>query len=713
MQIVRLSIYFLALLLGLMFSAFLLAVVTDAQTLERPFKPDMRRALAARQERIPGLARKGGYTPARSAALAETRPRQAGNEASSVIRPARITSSAETIESPAAPIVAGTPLSRILLTSQLSLTSSAGTAEQFVDRNGDLVADERTTFNTAGGSFDVAVGRSGARYEVFSATLNNTLIGVLVVELDTNGDYRMDTSSTFNLQLDFQLPSAAAVVTGTSRSGREFVVVSSSGYFNAADPNDPNNEPSPGVVLLVRDPLTGGFDNSRSRTLVTVGDNRLFNANALALMPNNDLLIADFHSDELRIIRDTDADGIPDTLDTTPYYSYRFSNDAPLDIAVNNLGVVFSHSSGNDVVMLALYDDNGDGRADRDEVVVEGLSIDNNLFLHGLAVTSRGGVYVIEDASGSQDGSGGNGGIPRIDVFPDPFLNGFLTDGLIFTEADNTFGLALSGLSFGLPQPNPIDRTDFFVHRHYIDFLNREPDAAGLAFWSNEINSCGANPQCVEIKRINVSAAFFLSIEFQETGYLVYRIYKAAYGDLPGAPVPLRLNEFLPDTLQIRQGLVVGLPGWQQVLDGNKSAFAAAFVVRSRFTTAYPATMTPPAFVDALFGHAGVIPSAAERQAMISEFGSATTTADEAARGRVLRRIAENSALAQAELNKAFVLMQYFGYLRRNPDAAPDTNFDGYHFWLTKLNQFNGNFVQAEMVKAFLVSIEYRQRFGS
>jgi hypothetical protein len=51
--------------------------------------------------------------------------------------------------------------------------------------------------------------------------------------------------------------------------------------------------------------------------------------------------------------------------------------------------------------------------------------------------------------------------------------------------------------------------------------------------------------------------------------------------------------------------------------------------------------------------------------------------------------------------------------LRRNPDDAPDTNFGGWQFWLDKLNQFNGNFINAEMVKAFLVSGEHRQRFGS
>jgi hypothetical protein len=609
---------------------------------------------------------------------------------------------------PAAVISVGTPLSRILHTSQLSLTTTAGTLEQYVDRNNDLLADERTTFNSASGSFDIAVGQSGARYEVFSATPNNIQVGVLVVGLDTNGDNLMDTSPTFDLQRDFRLPSAAAVVTGTSASGREFVIVSSSGFFNPSDPGDPNNEASPGVVLLVRDPNTGGFDNSRSRELVSVGDNRLFNANALALMPNNDLLIADFRSNELRIIRDTDADGMPDTLDATPYYSYRFSDDSPLDLAVNSMGVVFSHSTGNDTLMLALYDDNADGRADRDEVVVEGLSIDNNLFFHGLALTSLGSVYVIEDASGPDDGDGGNGGTPRVDAFPDPHLNGFLSDGLVFAQADNSSDLALSGLSFGLPQPNPIDRAGFFVHRHYLDFLNREPDAAGLAFWTNEITSCGPDAQCVEVKRINVSAAFFLSIEFQETGYLVYRMYKAAYDNLPGAPVPLRRNEFLPDTLRIGQGVAVGLPGWEQALNNNKNSFAAEFVARSRFTTAYPQAMPAVQFVDTLNQNAGGVLSPSERNQLVDELVSGAKT-----RAQVLRVVAEDQDLKDAEFNKAFVLMQYFSYLGRNPNDLPDTNFDGFHFWLNKLNQFNGNFVNAEMVKAFLLSIEYRRRFGS
>ena len=261
---------------------------------------------------------------------------------------------------------------------------------------------------------------------------------------------------------------------------------------------------------------------------------------------------------------------------------------------------------------------------------------------------------------------------------------------------------------------NAIDDANTFVVQHYRDFLNREPDSAGLAFWDNQITRCGADATCIDVNRVNTSGAFFLSTEFQESGYLVYRFYKSAFGNLAGAPVPVRFSDFLPDAQQVGQGLIVTQTGWQTVLENNKQAYANAFVQRSQFTSVYATSMTPDVFVDTLFDHAGVRPSSTDRSAAIAEFGAATNTTDTAARARALRRVAENSTLVQQEFNRAFVLMQYFGYLRRNPNDAPEATLDfaGYNFWLDKLNSFNGNFVQAEMVKAFLLSTEYRQRFG-
>jgi Tol biopolymer transport system component len=261
---------------------------------------------------------------------------------------------------------------------------------------------------------------------------------------------------------------------------------------------------------------------------------------------------------------------------------------------------------------------------------------------------------------------------------------------------------------------NPIDCPDFFIRQHYLDFLNREPDPEGLAFWTNEITSCGGDPQCIEVKRISVSASFFLSIEFQNTGYLIERMYKAAYGDATdtstGLAVPIiKRAELTADSALVGRGVVVNQQGWEQKLEANKHDFALAFVQRQRFTDTYPTSLTPAQFVARLNQNVAGLLTQQETDALVAELSADATAVT---RADVLMKVAANSAFDSRERNRAFVLMQYFGYLRRNPDDAPDGNFDGYNFWLNKLNQFNGNYIDAEMVKAFLSSIEYRSRFG-
>lgn len=258
---------------------------------------------------------------------------------------------------------------------------------------------------------------------------------------------------------------------------------------------------------------------------------------------------------------------------------------------------------------------------------------------------------------------------------------------------------------------SPLETADYFVRQQYKDFLGREPDQSGLNFWMNNIESCGADWECRQQRRIDTSAAFFLSTEFRLTGFLVYRTYQAAHGELPNAPVPVRWSEFKTDTQQIGNGVVALREGWERVLELNTQAFMLDFVQRGRFTTAYPLSLSPAQFVDRLFVNANVPLTDPDRAAAIAEFGAANDTSDLAARARALRRVAENAKLAQAAFNRAFVLMQYYGYLRRDPNSRPDADYTGYQFWLDKLNRFDGNFREAQMVQAFLTSIEYRERF--
>lgn len=117
--------------------------------------------------------------------------------------------------------------------------------------------------------------------------------------------------------------------------------------------------------------------------------------------------------------------------------------------------------------------------------------------------------------------------------------------------------------------------------------------------------------------------------------------------------------------------------------------------------------MTPADFVDALNANTGGALSGTQRNDLINGLLQLKET-----RATVVRKVAENQTFTNAEFNRAFVLMQYYGYLRRNVDDPPDKDFSGFDFWLNKLNQFNGDYRAAEMVKAFLSSSEYRNRFG-
>jgi hypothetical protein len=256
---------------------------------------------------------------------------------------------------------------------------------------------------------------------------------------------------------------------------------------------------------------------------------------------------------------------------------------------------------------------------------------------------------------------------------------------------------------------------DFFVRQHYADFLNREPDQSGLQFWIGQTTNCGSpDPQ---VCRVNVSAAFFLSIEFQETGFYAIRVQRVAFGRRSDTPSTLiqdqgRMNyrEVIEAQRTIGEGVVVNAPGFEKVLEANKNAYAAQIVADPRFSARFSPTLPADAFVDTLFSTAGVTPTSTERQNAISAYNNAGGGA--AGRAAALRSAADSGSVRSAELNTAFVLLEYHGYMRRNPTDAPDTSDAGYQFWLGKLNGAGGNYIQAEMVNSFITSIEYIQRFG-
>jgi len=268
--------------------------------------------------------------------------------------------------------------------------------------------------------------------------------------------------------------------------------------------------------------------------------------------------------------------------------------------------------------------------------------------------------------------------------------------------------------------PNPIDCNEFFVRQQYRDFLNREPDAPGLAHWAGEITACDDAPLgesrvlCIELKRTDISAAFFLSPEFQYTGYFVYRLYKGSLIQNGAGRFPT-YQEFLRDVRQVANGIIQNNQLSAATIEANKKNFTEEFTRRAEFRSLYD-PLSNFDYVERLFQITGITVSAAEKQALVNGLNNQTET-----RASVLQKVVDGAvvmaegnqqfttaygrAFYEKEFNSAFVLMEYFGYLRRDPDAA------GYQHWLDKLNLY-GNYVDAEMVLSFIYSPEYRARFG-
>jgi glucose/arabinose dehydrogenase len=266
-----------------------------------------------------------------------------------------------------------------------------------------------------------------------------------------------------------------------------------------------------------------------------------------------------------------------------------------------------------------------------------------------------------------------------------------------------------------VPATNPIDDARFFVKQHYYDFLQRLPDQNGENFWTDTITQCGADPTCIDTKRVTVSDAFFFEPEYQQSAGYVARLYRTVFGNdqpSPNPGTPLAEAKKLPSYatfVKDRARVVGGSNLTQAQID-----LANGFILRPEFLTKYPAGLSGPDFVDAVLAtirnDLGV--------EMIGQRNGLITLFNSGGRGAVIYRLADdnvttnpidNRALIDAEYNRTLVLSQYFGYLRRNPDMP------GFLFWLGQVNSgpLRDIAKQHAMVCAFITSQEYQQRFAS
>jgi len=193
--------------------------------------------------------------------------------------------------------------------------------------------------------------------------------------------------------------------------------------------------------------------------------------------------------------------------------------------------------------------------------------------------------------------------------------------------------------------------------------------------------------------RVTVSSGFYRSPEFSGRGYFIYRLYDAALGRRP------HYNEFVSDLAAF------GLPADEAALAEAKRQFASAFLQRAEFASRYgglTSAASAEAFVSRLEQSAGV--RLANRAQLVAAMQSGAATA-----GETLRAFVESQEVEGRFFYRGFVAMQYFGYLRRDPEEG------GFNAWVNILTSGAPGVAPGDyrtLIYGFVHSQEYRGRFG-
>jgi hypothetical protein len=257
---------------------------------------------------------------------------------------------------------------------------------------------------------------------------------------------------------------------------------------------------------------------------------------------------------------------------------------------------------------------------------------------------------------------------------------------------------------------NPIDNSPFFFWQQYVDFLNREADNGGLAFYVNIMPGCGSDAECIKATRAALSANFFRSPEFGARGGYVANLFNIVFGQRPKTVAELsdsskverpHYADFVTDWLSL------AVPDAD--LNAKKDQLAADWLLRSEVQAILPSSLSNQLFVQKLGLTAGV--PLTNESTWINNLNTGAQT-----RAQVLRAVAESTQIVDKFVLQNFVTMQYIGHLRREPEnchGSPDPANCGYIFHYNRFPS-SGDPAPTEnlITRGFIESSEYRRRFG-
>ena len=253
---------------------------------------------------------------------------------------------------------------------------------------------------------------------------------------------------------------------------------------------------------------------------------------------------------------------------------------------------------------------------------------------------------------------------------------------------------------------------DFFISQQYIDFLRRFPEPAGLQFYLDILNGCQTTDiECIKFTRGALSANFFRSPEFQRKGSYVMYLYMISLGQRPATvdelSNPAKVDrphypEFMADL-----GTISTPNDDEALTNQKKDELAVAWLQRTEINNIYGG-LSNSAFVQKLVDTAGVtLPNQAQ---LVNDLNSSAKT-----RAQVLRVIAESPQVDEKFYKQAFVTMEYFGYLRRDPEVcvgSPNPSQCGYIFHNERFKlTADKDFLENTIVRGFIESPEYINRF--